>query len=163
MSQPSATTFSFSPTRQWWAATWGTALLRASATAQITFSLPAISLESTKLFFLGLPEILLRCTKSGYVQVNALKERKAHDHIPLDYKVSAYSSVLCVVSSLQSGPMSSSVSAVRSHSRNICNSSFYQLYRKSPVAFLENKRTQCNWPHSVPHQILGSEYARTNF
>ncbi|XP_054144212.1 uncharacterized protein LOC128944794 [Melozone crissalis] len=67
--------------------------------------------------------------------MKALKERKAHDHIPLDYKVSAYSSFLRVVSSLQSGPMTYSVSTVRSHSRNICNSSFYQLYRKSPVAF----------------------------
>lgn len=100
--------------------------------------------------------------------MKALKERKAHIHIPLHYKVSAYSSLFsvspcCLVSPVRAHELlgKSSSHSQQKYLQQLV--AFYQLYRKPPVAFLENKKTQCNRLHGESHQILGSEYAQTYF
>lgn len=115
---------------------------------------PATSLESTTLFFLGLLEVLLRCTKSVPAVQTCTSESPRQKKDPRSHSSSLHSlclqlSILLVKSHLfsQPGPMTYLARAIHSRSRNGFNSCIL-FYMDSPVAFPEHRRTQCNRPHT---------------
>jgi len=131
---------------------------------------PATSLESTKLFFLGLLAVLLRCTKSVPVAQLNSSESPREKKLPWSHTAPLQSlrlqlSILLVKSHLfsQPGPITYLVRAIHSHNRN----SFHSCVSPVLYGFSSSiSRTKQDTMQQATRHITGDtrlfKYARAN-